>query len=294
MKKLSVVLPNYNGKELLKDNLPSLINALKKSAVEYEIIVVDDASIDDSVLFLQSEYPFIKILYHKENCGFSKTCNDGIYAAVNELVCLVNTDVTFHADYFKESLKHFENNIDAGAVVGKILNYEKTMDNIIIIDTYKIPFFKRGLFRYKPAENNKNSSEIGVFAPLGCCFVAVKEYLIKLNGYNEIYSPYIWEDTDLAYRMKKNNFKIIYEPLSQVYHKFSSTLSKEKKNKLKLISTRNKFLFFWLNITEPEKWLAHIFFIFVSLISRWIILDWKYYASLSMAVKRFYFFNQKT
>ena len=80
---LSVILPNYNGRQLLQRNLPSLFTALK--GLEHEVIVVDDCSGDDSVSFLQQHYPQITLIQNPHNLGFSATCNAGIKAATKAL-----------------------------------------------------------------------------------------------------------------------------------------------------------------------------------------------------------------
>ena len=92
-KSVSVVIPNYNGAHLLQKNLPSVIRALDFIQVEYEIIVVDDCSKDDSVLFIQTNYPAIKLIRNEKNGGFSISCNRGIELADKELILLLNTDI---------------------------------------------------------------------------------------------------------------------------------------------------------------------------------------------------------
>ena len=95
---ISTVLPNYNGRHLLEKNIPSLLEAI--GTIHNEIIVVDDCSTDDSVAFLENTYPNIKVIRNDVNLGFSSTCNKGIRAATLDLLCIVNTDVTFTPDYF--------------------------------------------------------------------------------------------------------------------------------------------------------------------------------------------------
>ena len=93
-------------------------------------------------------------------------------------------------------------------------------------------------------------------ANLGCCFLARRSVLIELGGYNEIYSPFMWEDTDLGYRMGKKA-KICYEPGAVAYHKTASTIPRAAgRARVRYVSTRNKFLFFWLNIRGARPWLG--------------------------------------
>jgi glycosyltransferase involved in cell wall biosynthesis len=92
--KFSVVITNYNGKELLEKNLPAVITAKKnlKNNIQ-EIIVVDDFSTDDSLKYLNSLKSEISIIKHTKNRGFSATTNTGVRAAKAELLVLLNSDV---------------------------------------------------------------------------------------------------------------------------------------------------------------------------------------------------------
>ncbi|NBW98089.1 glycosyltransferase family 2 protein, partial [bacterium] len=90
---LSVVIPNFNGAHLLRQNLPSVVAALEKSGLRHEIIVADDCSTDDSVSFLGSEYPQIRIVKNETNRGFAKNINSGLKKATGSLVLCLNSDV---------------------------------------------------------------------------------------------------------------------------------------------------------------------------------------------------------
>jgi len=284
---ISVVIPNYNGRHLIEKNLPSLIDSLRDSGFRYEIIIVDDCSKDDSVSFLQNNYPEIRILNNEKNSGFSKTCNRGIFAAKNDIICLANSDVTFHKQYFSRIFLNYSDGLEK-AVIGKIINYQNTFDNVVNSDDYFQFYFKRGLFRYRPVENSSDTTMAkNVFAPLGCCFVCTKKIFTELGGFNEIYSPFYWEDTDLSFRLQEKGFSIDFDGNAAVYHQASSTINLSSKRKfVKFISTRNKLLFFWLNIKGKEKWAVHVFFMLFSILTRWLILDFNFYKSFAGALFR--------
>ncbi|MDP9047030.1 MAG: glycosyltransferase, partial [Bacteroidota bacterium] len=100
-KSISIIIPNYNGIDLLKKYFPFTLEAIKNAGVDYEIIVVDDCSIDNSVEFLRSDYPDTIIIVNPENKGFSYSCNRGIEMARCELILLLNSDVKLMPDYFE-------------------------------------------------------------------------------------------------------------------------------------------------------------------------------------------------
>ncbi|MDH5710387.1 MAG: glycosyltransferase family 2 protein [Gammaproteobacteria bacterium] len=285
---ISVVLPNYNGRHLLEKNMPSLLQSLE--GLEHEIIVVDDCSADDSVLFLHSTYPDIRLIQNETNLGFSSTCNKGIYAARLELLCVVNTDVTFTQDYFTKSIKEFDDS-PLFAVKGDIINYDRSFEDVISIDRTTLLYYKRGFLRFDTrtplTQRTLIQNNDAQFVGLGCCFVCNREMLLELGGFDEIYSPFYWEDCDLGRRAMEKGFKLLYLPDAKVYHQASSTIGSYRSNNLRrLVSNRNKFLFTWRNLDKKRLWLSHTPITVLNLLTRWIILDWKYYAAFFWAIQR--------
>jgi len=294
---ISVILPNYNGRHLLEKNIPSLLDAL--AGIEHEIIVIDDCSPDDSVQFLEKTYHEIKVIKSTINSGFSVTCNKGIRAAKLDLLCIVNTDVTFTPDYFTNLLPEFDNPA-LFAVKGDIINYDKSFDDILNIDRTTLIYYRRGFLRFDTKTPLTSRTLIAdndtqlVF--LGCCFVCDRKMMLQLKGFDEIYSPFYWEDADLAQRALENGFKLLYLPESRVYHKASSTIGDYRSNTLRrLVSNRNKFLFSWRHLGARKILLSHIPVTMINLPFRWLVLDWKYYAAFFWAMARkLQFYRQST
>ena len=104
---LTVVIPNYNGKSLLERNLPQVLKAVEQWGKPSEIIVVDDASTDQSVAFLKKNFPQVKVVEHKKNQRFALACNSGVKVAKGKMVVLLNSDVAPELDFLKPLLKHF-------------------------------------------------------------------------------------------------------------------------------------------------------------------------------------------
>jgi GT2 family glycosyltransferase len=285
---ISVILPNYNGSHLLEENLPYLVESLGN--IPHEIIVVDDCSTDNSIDMLKQKYPDIKIIVSESNEGFSATCNKGINAASNELLCLVNTDVRFTADYFQNAIKYFQDS-SLFAVKGDIINHQGDISNITTTETAPVLYYKKGFLRFnhgiKP-QNNEMTGKINEhFVLLGCCFVCDRKKALELGGFDEIYSPYYWEDADLAMRALEKGYKLLYRPECRIYHKTSSTIgTTRKKWHRQLVSYRNKFLFTWRHLHGSTDWALHIVFTSGNILTRWLILDWKFYTALVWAAWR--------
>lgn len=284
---ISVVLPNYNGKHLLEKNLPALIKSI--DAFEHEIIIVDDNSTDDSIAFLKATYPNIRIIESKINNGFSITCNKGIKAAAKNYICISNTDVTFTEDYFRNALENFTSP-EVFAVKGDIINYRDNFDNILNTERTSLLYYKRGFLRFnqkiEPSGIKFTSQINSQFVLLGCCFVCRSEALKELGGYDEIYSPFYWEDADLAQRALTKGYTLVYDNRCKVYHEVSATISNNVSNvKRRLVSNRNKFIFTWRHLSGTTNWLSHIFHTTLNLLTRWITLDWKYYVAFLTALR---------
>ncbi|MDT8453123.1 MAG: glycosyltransferase family 2 protein [Gammaproteobacteria bacterium] len=291
---VSIILPNYNGAGLLEKNLPALLEAIE--GFKHEIIVIDDCSSDNSVIFLEQSYPDITVIQNEVNLGFSATCNKGIRAARLELLCVVNTDVTFTPDYFTKAIKEFDDT-SLFAVKGDIINYNSSFEDVINIDRTILLYYKRGFLRFDTktplTKRTLISGDIAQFVGLGCCFVCRHEQMLELGGFDEVYSPFYWEDGDLGHRAVQKGFNLLYLPEAKVFHRASSTISNYRSHtQRRLVSNRNKFLFTWHHLDKKRLWLSHAPLIFLNLLSRWLILDWKYYAAFFYAIKRQLQFNR--
>ncbi|MES2592256.1 MAG: glycosyltransferase family 2 protein [Bacteroidota bacterium] len=250
---ISVVIPNYNGRHLLEANLPAVYAALKFTGVNYEVIVIDDASSDTSVAFIQQQYPEIKLLINDINKGFSPTINKGIFSAQHKLVLALNSDVWLTEDYFVKQFKYFEAS-DTFGVMGKITDF----DSPKIQDGAKFPKISyKGIkttFNYIPDQVNQNIWLPGFFLS-GANALMDRTKLIQLGGYNELYAPFYYEDADLGIRAWRVGWKCYFEPESICKHAISSTIGKLKSEKVKIIIERNRIAFNHLHLMGPDLFL---------------------------------------
>ena len=275
---VSVVIPNYNGKRLLQEYLPSVFAALKHTGTDSEIIVSDDGSTDDSVKFLKETYPQIKLTLSQNNRGFSCAVNNGLKAAEKELVLLLNSDVKLTEDYFASQWKYFEKPYTFG-VMGSIW----TEDGKRLMDAAKFPVWKGGQLKttvnYTLKHKSTNPS-LTLFLS-GANALVNREKLMKLGGMDERYSPYYMEDVDLSVRAWRMGWKCYYEPDAMCYHKLSETISTHNSSeKVRHVSKRNKFLFHDTHL-ENGKRLMWKMENALNLCFRWLILDLAYYRTYS-------------
>lgn len=247
---ISVVIPNYNGKHLLEANLPSVVQALEDIKTEYEIIVVDDASSDSSVIFIQRNYPDIKLLVNEVNKGFSPTVNKGMFEAKYDLVLALNSDVKLTVDYFKAQLKYFEKS-DTFGVMGKIVDHSGKH----VQDAAKLPkvSFKgiKGTYNYIP-EALPATIWLPSFFLSGANALMDRKKMLELNGFDEIFAPFYFEDADLGIRAWRAGWKCYFEPEAVCMHELSSTIGKLKSEKVKTIIERNRIVFNYLHLTGTQ------------------------------------------
>jgi GT2 family glycosyltransferase len=237
-KTISIVIPNYNGSKLLATYLPFAFTAIENAGVAYEVIVVDDASTDDSVAFLKEHYRQVKVLVNAQNSGFSFTCNQGIAAAQHELILLLNSDVKLTPDYFEHQFKYFEAD-DTFGVMGRIID----MDGDHIQDAARMPKFnglklKTDYFYY----TNSNDDRLYTFYLSGANALIDAAKLKEIGGFYELFSPFYCEDMELSIRAWKLGWKCYYEHQSICRHQVSATTKGLKKPKwIKSTYYRNRF-----------------------------------------------------
>jgi GT2 family glycosyltransferase len=277
---LSVVMPNYNGESLLADNLPPLIAALQQWGGDWELIVVDDCSSDGSCLLVREHFPQVTLMVNEVNLGFSGTCNRGMGAARFPLGLCINSDVLVSAGFVAPMLEHFAQT-DVFAVTPNILAASEGTNQGAVFGLYGKGFLKGGFARIDqqiPAREN--------FYAIGACAVYDLDRFHALGGYSELYSPYLFEDVDLSYRAWKRGWKSVYDPRSTVQHLSSATINKLGKRRKRRIYFRNRFLFHWVNLSDPVMMATHAAYVVMRLCVSFLWGDFNYYASFFTALRR--------
>ncbi len=261
--KISIVIPNYNGEELLRKNLSSVIDAAnyykEKTNNDIEIIIVDDFSTDNSIGEIQNSIPpFIpgkelRIIFNKNNMGFSSTVNKGVEEAKGEIVVLLNTDVQPKKDFLLKLIEHFEKDEKVFAVGCLDESIEKGKT---IFRGRGIGQWKRGFLVHKKGKVDRTNT-LWVSGGSGAFRKSIWE---KLGGFNKLYNPFYWEDIDLSYRALKTGYKLIFESKSIVIHMHEEGIIKRKYSsfEIKNISYRNQFIFVWENMTDIYLKFSHI------------------------------------
>lgn len=245
-KLFSIIIPNFNGKDLLEKNLPSVINAFRNEKNRIvEVIIVDDTSSDESVKFVKSEYPEIKIVKQRINRGFSSTVNLGARSSKGKFLVLINNDVYVSRDFLESVYPLFnENEVFGVSLHEKSYGWAKGI-------------FKDGFIVYEGKKPNKNIHD--TFWVSGGSGVFRRSMWMKLNGMDEkLLSPFYWEDIDLCYRAQKRGWKLLWQPKAKVIHHHETSISKISRNVRRKIQERNQLIFIWKNLTSVNLFRKHI------------------------------------
>lgn len=227
-KKLAVVILNWNGKNLLKRFLPSVIENNEDFA---EVIVVDNASSDDSIAFLKQTYPSIRRIEFERNYGFAKGYNKAIEQLDYEYIVLLNSDVRVSKNWLVEPFQFLNNNPSYVACQPKILD-EKQHSKFEYagaaggyIDFLGYPFCQGRIFDYLEEDMAQYNEQRDIFWASGAAlFVRRKDYL-EVGGLDESFFAH-QEEIDLCWRFLNKGHKIAYLPQSAVYHLGGASLDK--------------------------------------------------------------------
>ena len=244
---ISVVIPNYNGINLIEKNIPFVLNALETSQIsDYEIIISDDNSVDDSVLFIRKNYPEIILICNKQNKGFSGNTNIGIHSATKDLVFILNSDVQLTDNYFVPLLSFFDKS-DTFGVMSRII----AIDSEKLQEGSKYPDYTFGNIVGKNYISQTQSSLYSLYLT-GANALVDRIKLLQVGCFSEIYNPYYWEDVDLGIKAWRMGFKVYYEDTAICRHPISATIKKEPSKKVRIIFKRNKIYFHFLHLNGIE------------------------------------------
>lgn len=254
--KATIVIPNWNGAHLLRKNLSQVINASRGS----ELIVVDDASTDDSVVFIRENFPNITVLQTQRHSGFPASVNMGVKYASGDIIVLLNTDVVPENNFLLPLLSCFDKP-DVFAV-GCL---EKSHEQEGIVQRGRgIAKWIRGFYVHRLGVVGKNttawvSGGSGAFR---------RQLWLNLGGLDEMFSPFYWEDIDISYRALKSGYTLIFEKESVVhhYHDDGAIKSTYTPEFVTIISYRNQLLFVWKNLSNLSIWVEHLFWLPIQLL----------------------------
>ncbi len=256
MQPASIVVLNWNGVHLLRQNMPALIDAVAAAGGHHELIMVDNGSTDGSNEFMRQNYPGAKILPLPANMGLVRGYNLGSCFASHNIVVHLNNSVHVNRDFLRFILPHF-NHRQVFAVHPKLVALDGTIEAELSFASFaEKMIYPRQPHAFQPDAENYLAPCYSMYAPGGCSAYDRNKFWL-MRGNDEIYSPFHWEESDLSYRAWKRGWEVIFEPRSIGHHNVHATIGKLDQLESMQLYFRNWLIFNWINLTDRDLLAEH-------------------------------------
>jgi len=255
----TIVILNFDGKHLLAECLPAVIEAVKYAGGKHEVLVVDNGSADGSVQFVQDNFPEVGILALDRNYGFTGGNNHAANRIDTDIIVFLNNDMVVDRGFLQPLLDPFSDP-SVFAVTSQIFFSDQTRRRE---ETGKTRArFGRGFFYFwhdaiGPEDENLETLPV-LWAGGGSCAIDRRKFL-AIGGFDPLYHPFYFEDTDVSYQAWKRGWKCLLAPASRVIHKHRATTKAKFSNRfVELMVRKNQYLFTWKNVTDSAMIFQHL------------------------------------
>ena len=224
--KVAVVILNWNGKDLLEKFLPSVV----RFSSEATVYVVDNASSDDSIVYVSEFFPSVKIIQNKVNGGYAKGYNDALKNISEDIFVLLNSDVEVTKNWLPPILSEFEKDASVVGAQPKVLDYKNNEYFEYagaaggFIDKYGYPYCRGRVFNTLEKDMGQYNDVSQIFWASGACMFVKAKAFWQAGGLDEDYFAH-QEEIDLCWRLQAKGGKILYVGASEVYHVGGATLA---------------------------------------------------------------------
>ena len=251
---VAIVILNWNGKAYLEKFLPIV---LKSSYENKTVIVADNASTDDSVLFLRNHYPGVRLIENAANEGFASGYNKALQQVNSEYCILLNSDVEVTEQWIEPVIAIMEANKKIAACQPKILSFKQKKYFEYAgaaggwIDSMGYPFSRGRVFDCCETDNGQYNNASPCFWATGTAMFVRTEVFKQLAGFDESFFAH-QEEIDLCWRMQLAGYAVFVQPASVVYHIGGGTLPSGNSRKVYL-NYRNNLVMLYKNLPVSEK-----------------------------------------
>lgn len=250
--KVAVVILNWNGVQLLEQFLPSVV----KNSPEATVYVADNASTDNSISYVNTFFPTVKIIKNDLNLGFAGGYNEALKSVDADLFALVNSDIEVTENWLKPIITTFENEPKTAIIQPKILDYKRKEYFEYagaaggFIDKYGYPYCRGRIFETLEKDNGQYEDTSEIFWASGACFFIRSSVYKELKGFDADFFAH-QEEIDLCWRTINKGYTIMYNSASVVYHVGGATLQQGNPNKT-FLNFRNSLLMLTKNLPQKE------------------------------------------
>jgi hypothetical protein len=253
--KVSIVILNYNTRHFLEKFLPAV---LATNYPNFEVVVADNASPDDSIAFVKSNFPAVNVIELDINNGFAGGYNKALQHNHTEYLVLLNSDVEVPENWLQPLIDLAESDSNIAAVQPKLIDFkDKTKFEYAggsggFIDKYGYPFCRGRWFNFLESDTQQYDDSREIFWASGACFLIKSKYWHEAGGLDEDFFAHM-EEIDLCWRLKNAGYKIMVCPQSVVYHVGGGTLPVGNPRKTYL-NFRNGLLLLIKNLHKSQLW----------------------------------------
>ncbi len=266
----SIVIPNWNGRDLLEKYLPSVVASIANHAGS-EVIVVDNGSEDGSADFVRQHYPGVRLVALDRNLGFGGGSNAGFRAAKNDVVVLLNSDMRVDPGFLAPLLAGFADEKTFAVSCQIFMSDQKKLRQETGLTE---GWWLQGALRVGHRIDPKIAELFPCFYGGGGSCAFDRNKFFELGGFDHLYKPFYLEDTDLGYLAWKRGWKVLYQPASIVYHEHRGTIGKRFSDAyIQGVLKKNFLLFTWKNIHGWKLLISHFFFTWANAMLSWLFGD---------------------
>jgi len=244
----TIIMLNWNGVHLLKESIPALMKSISREGGNHQVMVVDNGSTDESIPWLEENYPEIDILGVGENLGFGRGNNLGVESARTEIVVLLNNDMIVSRGFLWPLLDGFKEP-DVFAVTSQVHFPEgrRREETGATAAYFSLGYLN---FTHLPiCEGHLKRNYLPVLWPGGGSSAFRRSMFLELGGFSDLYSPCYQEDVDLGYRAWQRGWHSLLASDSNVLHKHRSTSAKIfRESELRSLVEERKLWFIWRNL----------------------------------------------
>jgi hypothetical protein len=282
--KVSIIIPHWNNVHVISECLNSISST---DFPNLEIIIVDNASSDNSVEWIKSNYPRVTLIENDKNYGYAGGCNIGADHANGEYLIFLNNDTIQEKNWVSNLVETMNSNSRIAALQPKVLNYynKKLFDYAGgsggQMDVYCFPFARGRIFAKQEIDEGQYNNKEKCFWSSGTCFMVRKNLFYKAGGFDDTFFAHM-EEIDLCWRLYAMGFEVWVDPQAIVYHKNALTLPMHT-HKKHYLNHRNSLLMLFSNYSIKNIFLMGIPRLILEIVACFysiLMLDWRHFTAI--------------